>query len=327
MEGFVFHEVISMFPLDDITRSQFYWMESQGEIPQALRADSRKQRVWTPEMIPLIGAKLAPMYIPDIGTAIEIAIYISKGGGSYKTTFAYNFAKFLAMRGLKVLVIPLDFQQSMTLKFKYENAGSTRPGLCEVADGRADLRSVILKTNYPTLDIIPENSNLVKLDISIASKSFKEEYLSEILAPIKKDYQVIIYDNNPAWSNLALSSIYMSSFLCSPIGIDTHTTRTLPIFVDNMQTVFKNKKNINLTLIPGFVETNVAKQMNLSQIREAFSAYITTNEIRKSTTVDEANMADMSIFEYAPKSTAAEDFRRVYNEIWQRITKTSQVQQ
>lgn len=323
MEDFTFTDLMSMLEVEGLTRGQFYYMESTNAIPAASRLPDSNIRKWSIEQIPSIGKALAPLQLPAF-KPFSICVYVSKGGGSHKTTTAYNFAKYLAMHGVKVLIVPLDYQQSITSSFGYRSSliqktGKYYKGLLEVAEGDVDVKDVVLPTNYSNLFIIPENTKLMRLEVLISSGSFKEEFVSKLIAPIKNEYDVIIYDNNPARSDLALSSIYASDVVLAPIGVDSRSIEVLPTFYETMQMNFKGKKDLQIIFIPGLVEKNSVKKDNIHTLRGMFKNMVTNNEIRKSTLIDEANSSRLSIFEYAPKSNVAEDYKKVCGEVWDRI--------
>lgn len=307
-----------------ITRDAFYALEAKGEIPPAVRKGASNYRYWTLDAFAQIGETYS--VLEKIGVCVVISVLLTKGGGSHKTTTAMNLACYLALNGKKVLLIPLDFQLSLSKKFGFDNSINNvkrtkvyHPGLFEVIDSKLSIDTVIKKTRFPNIDIIPESANLIRLEVLINSTSFRESVLRNTIAPIVNNYDVIIFDNNPAWDILRLNSLCASDILISPIGIDSNSAEALPMFLETLDGQLKGYTLKEKIFVPGFAENTALKREILEEYREKYPLLFTRTEIRRLISIDEASTNNMSIFEYAPKSTGADDYKKVCDEIWTRI--------
>lgn len=306
-----------------VSRPTFYTWEDEKLIPQSERG-KQGYRYWKSEDLPGIGTYACPFIKPD--KTISICIYISKGGGAHKTTFAYNLAKFLAMHGIKVLLIPLDFQQSMSKKFGFRDdyADDDLRGyndLYDVAVGKIKIEKAIYKTSFPNIDIIPESISLTMLETHIQSVSFREHTISNLIKDIKNNYDVILYDNDSSWDNLAINSIVASDIIVAPIGVDSHTIKIVPLFLKTLEKKLNNHPIDDIIFVPGMTENTTIKKGILELLKGKFPQHTLNNDIRKSSIIDEANFSNLSVFEYAPKSTVSEDYKRACTEIWDRIVR------
>lgn len=304
-----------------VSRPTFYAWEDSAVIPASQRG-KQEYRYWKIEDLPAIGAFVDAFKKPS--RTISIAIYVSKGGGAHKTTFAYNLAKFLAMHGIKILLIPLDFQQSMSKKFGFRDdydSDDTRGyyDLYDVAIGKIKIEKAIVETDFPNIDIIPESISLTTLETYIQSVSFREQTILNLVKNIKHKYDLIIYDNDSSWDNLAINSIVASDIVIAPIGVDSHTIKIIPLFLKTLEKKLNNHPIDDIIFVPGMTENTTIKRGILDTLKSKFSQFVTVNDIRKASIVDEANFSNMSVFEYAPKSTVAEDYKRVCKEIWDRV--------
>lgn len=322
-----FNAIKRIFDLE-ITRDAFYNLEKKEAIPQSKRKkENDSYRYWDIKDLAKIGPKfsiLGPR--KNKKDAIVTSIYLTKGGGSHKTTFCFNFSKFLALNGKKILLIPLDFQLNLSKKFNFDNSitnvkktGKYYKGLFEAIDNDLPVNDVIFKTDFPNIDIIPESSNLVRLEVLINSKSFRESIIKQKIKDALKNYDIIIFDNNPSWDILALNSICASDVLISPIGIDSNSSDTLPIFLETLNKQLQGLKLKDIIFIPGFYENNILKKQILEAYRADYPSHFTRNEIRKSTSIDEALGRGLSIFEYDHKSQACDDYKKICHEVWSRI--------
>jgi hypothetical protein len=90
--------------------------EERGDIPEAERFKRKGKRgievrKWRRDQLPAIGAKYGFLKQPK--EQHVICVFTPKGG-VLKTTLSFNFARLLALNGIKTLVIGLDAQCSMT---------------------------------------------------------------------------------------------------------------------------------------------------------------------------------------------------------------------
>ena len=147
--------------------------EASGTIPTAKRIPRGKTsiRVWSLEDLPAIGGKYG--FLKKLNEKLILAVYTAKGG-VLKTTLSYNLARIIALHGMKVLVIGLDSQGSITdLALRplsqLENLEELdrHRGLYNFFLGELTLDEIIVKTALPTLDVIPETPSLVLLDRKI----------------------------------------------------------------------------------------------------------------------------------------------------------------
>ena len=281
----------------DFTKDSFYKMERKNEIPKATRRGS-SYRYWTIQNIAEIGEKFRTLSkLDDHKKPLKMSFYLTKGGGSHKSTTAFNLARYYALMGVKTLLVPLDFQMNMSKRLGMDNTpsviksrGSYFKGLFECFDSNLDVRKVIYKTGFPNIDIIPESRQLVRLEVLLNSISYsRETALKKLLEPIKKEYELIIFDNNPNWNILSVNSIVAADILVSPIGCDSNSLDTIELFNSTIDDQLKGLKIADRVFIAGFTENNALKKQILEIYHDNYNSYFLRSDIRKSTSVDEAN--------------------------------------
>lgn len=313
----------------DFSKDYFYKMEKRNEIPQATRRGS-SYRYWTIKNIAEIGKKFRTLSkLHDDKRPLKMSFYLTKGGGSHKSTTAFNLARYYALMGIKTLLIPLDFQMNMSKRLGMDNTpsviksrGSYFKGLFECFDGNLDVRESIHKTGFPNIDIIPESRQLVRLEVLLNSISYsRETALKQLLAPIESEYELIIFDNSPNWNILSVNSIVACNALVSPIGCDSNSLDTIELFNSTIDDQLKGLKMVDRIFIAGFTENNALKKQILEIYHENYGNYFLRNDVRKSTSVDEANAQNISIYEYAPRSAVCEDYKKVAIELWERAVR------
>ena len=314
------------------TKTSLLRDEANGLIPKASRENrgENKVRVWHTKDLPKIGSLYGLLKKPE--SCKVIAIYTAKGG-VLKTTLAYNLARYLALNNISVLVIGMDVQCSVTdlLSSTTEKDISSlddiieMPGLyeftCDNQQTKESLQKYILTTDLSTLNYIPENISLNLLDQKIRDSQKREFFIDRIISPLKKDYDVIIFDNAPNWSFLIQNSLVAATDVISPVGCDIGTYRSIN---QNIGMINSYKENMELnwgsyTIVPTLLErTNISKNME-AKYRVDYSPIITSSSIRRAVKGQESVLENVSVIETDPSSSLASDYFDVISSIWQKI--------
>ena len=189
------------------------------------------------------------------------------------------------------------------------------------------IKKTIIPTTLPNIHIIPESPILIELELWLSSQNFREQLISKAIEPIKKDYDVIIFDTAPSWGNLVSNAVIASSHLVSPIGVDLMSYKTLPVFLQMIKKFCSAAKHNfdNIFLVPGFVDNSRLCQQVLGAYQQSYSDIFTVSNIRRSAFVPEALNAGLSIFEFAGKTPVADDYWNVCDELWSKIAKVEQL--
>lgn len=325
-------EIIKLYRMDR-TKTSIYRDESEKIIPEAERIKRGKTsvRVWPISVLPEIGSRYGFLKSPD-NTKI-ISIYSPKGG-VLKSTFSFNLARILAINGMKVLVIGLDVQGTISANLKVDDEESKLENIVDIKEikglyeasksiqnGGCSLEDTILDTNIPTLKYIPESSNLVHLEQKIRDESKREHFIDRLIKPLKKIFDVIIFDNSPNWNFLIQNSLVAATDVICPIACDIETYRSL---AQNIQLIndYKDKLELNwnnFILISTKLErTRISTQID-AQYKTLFPQLITPFSIRYTAKGQESSLSRVSAIEYEPESTLSDDYYAVIQDIWLKI--------
>ncbi len=308
-------------------KQKLFNYEKQGKIPLSKKKikGSFSTKFWELNDIPEIGKQLGFLNINK--NKIIFCFYTAKGG-VLKTTLAYSFARTLALNGIKTLIIGLDIQCSITditLPQKnteiLDNSIKQYPGIYQYLYENFDLNKIIIKTLIPTLDIIPETSNLNILEKKLRNEKKREFVFKEKITDALNDYDVIIYDNSPSWNMLIENALVSANNILSPIGCDIGTYISLKT---NLDTLYEFQETMNLKwnniyLLPTLLEkTKLSQQIYGSYLNELGEKLIAT-PIRKAVMGQEAIITRQSPIEYDPNSNLAQDYFELFNQIWKKI--------
>ncbi len=315
--------------------------ESRGEIPKATRIARGKKEVrkWTTEQLPEIGKRFG--FIPNRKERHQVISVFTQKGGTLKTTLSHAFARVLALHGVRVLVVGLDIQGSITKTMlpppanmdtlgdilAYNKAIKGLYHFFNQPEQSRRIEEVIHKTDLPTLDIIPETPQLNDLILLINQKTLREFRFRDELLPHLETYDVVLFDNGPSWNSLVENSLASSNALIQPVGCDVGTFQVLD---GNMAQIedFRVKAKItwdSQLLVPTLREnTKLSQQILGAYIAQYPARQLLTNTIRKSVAGQEALYLNRSALEHDPRSDLSDDYVNVVREIWERVCSTEQ---
>src|SRR5918993_4919297 len=136
-------------------------------------------------------------------------------GGTDKTTSTVNTAAALAKKGEKVLVVDLDQQASATRYLDLDPDAS--PNLYEVFMGVQQAPLAIRKTKHG-VDVL--SSHVLMAAIEEALEPGDETRLSDIIMPLRADYDFILIDTPPGKAMLAFNGLAAADLIIIPASAE-----------------------------------------------------------------------------------------------------------
>lgn len=232
-------------------------------------------------------------------------------GGTGKTTTAAAIAQAAAADGAKVLAIDLDPQGNLSF---FIGANQNAPGSYQLLHG-ANPGSLIQHTDQG-IDAIPAAPDLATERTTPGSA----KRLQRALEPIKKGYDLIIIDTPPQMGELVFNALQASTGLLIPLEADNSSLQGLFQITDIAHQIRSNS-NPGLE-ITGIILTRYDPRPKLNRVlrkaietrgREIGAPFLMA--IRQGIAIREAQAMQQSLFDYAPRSKPAQDYRKLYQTI------------
>lgn len=257
-----------------------------------------------------------------------IAIVNQKGGVG-KTTTSTNLSAALADMGKRVLVIDLDPQGNLTTHLGIgksnnltdesmaEETELSENTIYEVLKGRKKIREIITSRSNG-LDIAPSSLLLSAADLELGGVIGRELILKRAIQEVQDDYDAIVVDCPPALGLLSLNALAAVQSVIVPVQSEylaLHGVRQLLDTIDQVRAVYNPSLRVGGVLICLHDTRKRLSRAVADTIKSYFGDLVFDTVIRTNVALAEAPASGQTIFEYSPKSTGAEDYRALAEEV------------
>ncbi|BBL80528.1 sporulation initiation inhibitor Soj [Rubrobacter xylanophilus] len=254
--------------------------------------------------------------MPAVKAVVAI---VNQKGGVGKSTTAINLAAYLAGKGERVLVVDMDPQANAT-----SGLGVSAEGGCMydvLIEGRS-LQEVARSTRVERLEVAPSTINLVGAEVELVSSLAREYKLKKALQKLPQEaYDRVLVDCPPSLDLLTLNALAAADEVLIPIQCEYYALEGL---TQLMQSIRMVREELNPGLRIGGVlltmfdpRTNLSRQV-VEEVRSFFGDSVFRTIIPRNVRLSEAPSFGLPIALYAPKSTGAEAYEAVAEEVLSR---------
>jgi chromosome partitioning protein len=241
--------------------------------------------------------------------ARRVAI-LNQKGGTGKTTTAVNLAAGIADRGFDVLLVDVDAQGNVGTSLGIRGERTLYHLLVDAATPPED----VIVPVRGHLDVITADATLAMAEVHLARIEVgRDRVLAERLAALRTKYQYVVLDCGPSLSLLNQNALTFADEVLIPVSCDY-------LALVGVKQVLKTLKDIDKHLghsvrVSGVVPTFFDARTRLArEAVDTLSGHFKDRlyePIRRSTRLAEAPSHRQTIFEYAPESSGADDYRRL----------------
>jgi chromosome partitioning protein len=246
-----------------------------------------------------------------------LAIANQKGGVG-KTTTAINLGAGLGALERRVLLVDCDPQGNATRGLGLR---ATPPHLYHVLSGEVPTLEAIRPTEFPNLDLLPSDRDLVGVEVEFVGEAGWEVRLREALAPVADRYDTILLDCPPSLGHLTVSALAAADGLLVPLQCEYYALEGISELI---ATVGRVQGGLNPRLaIAGILLTMYDDRTNLSrdvaeEARRHFAGKVYETVVPRNIRLAEAPSHGLPIFQYDIKSRGAEAYLALARELLRR---------
>lgn len=237
-----------------------------------------------------------------------IAIHNQKGGTG-KTTTAISLGAAFTKRGHRVLILDVDSQGHIRKVFNIKHKYNMYDLLIEDT-----LISECIVNVRKKLDCIFSDPTLEGAELILSNQNPEgRERLLSVRMELVSNYDFILIDCSPSLNLINQFALVYAQELLIPINMDYLGLVGATQVIDNLNMLEKELNN--RTKITGIIPTFVDFRINMTHqilktIQETFKGKILPN-IRIDTRIQQAIAQHKTIYEYDPKSRAAQDYDKL----------------
>ncbi|WP_446027533.1 ParA family protein [Lelliottia amnigena] len=157
---------------------------------------------------------------------MQVISVISTKGGVGKTTISANLGGFLADAGLRILLVDLDIQPTLSSYFQLRHRASG--GTYELlAFNERNLSKLVSRTSIEHLDVIVSNDNHCQLNTLLLQAPDGRLRLRNLLSGLTSHYDLLLIDTQGARSVMLEMAVLASDLLLSPVTPDILSAREM----------------------------------------------------------------------------------------------------
>lgn len=236
--------------------------------------------------------------------SVIVAIANQKGGVG-KTTTAINLGAALGALEKKVLLVDCDPQGNAT---RGVGLSAEAPHLYQVLSGQNEASEAIRPTNFPGLDLLPSDRELVGVEVEFVGVQGWEHQLGEALEQIADRYDVIFLDCPPSLGHLTVNALVAAHRILVPLQCEYYALEGISELIATVRRV-QTRLNPELD-VSGILLTMYDDRTNLSRdvaenVRSHFDSKVFQTIVPRNIRLAEAPSHGVPILEYDIKSRGA----------------------
>jgi chromosome partitioning protein len=247
----------------------------------------------------------------------KIGICNNKGGVG-KTTFSFCLGGVFAEMGKRVLMVDMDQQGSLSSSF-VKNINDIPYVITDaLLDEQRPIKTVVQKTDFENIDIVPANLTLGRLESELISERDSHYCLADKLKEIEGEYDLILMDAPPNLGLATWSVLTASEGVIIPLEAQDYSVKGTGYLHTVIQKVRK-RANPSLTIL-GYVINRYDGRRRIEQdfksmIEQHLGEKVFKQVLKDSVMYVEAVTVGKPITFLNPKSEQAETFRQIGTEV------------
>lgn len=227
-------------------------------------------------------------------------------GGTGKTTSTVNLGYSMAVLGKRVLLVDADPQSNLTPFFTASHGYEGRT-IRELYYNPERIRSIIVRSKYPNIDIIKGNVRLKETDAGDGQS------LRAALEQVQQDYDVCMIDTRPALEPITRSALLAADIILTPVLLDKFCRDNLLLLENELQSIIEEE--IPWRIFANKVENKRSQRNTYADMVQKHDWSFLDTCISKGATVENALELYKPVLKHRSKSLVARDYMDLAEEL------------
>ena len=219
-------------------------------------------------------------------------------GGVGKTTTTVTLAGLLKERGNRVLLVDTDPHASLTTYLGFD-ADEIKISLFDIFQqdeiDKSSVQSLICKTDFAGLDIIPAHMSLATLDRVMGNRNGMGLVLKRAIDALEDEYDYALIDCPPILGVMMVNALAASTRVLIPVQTEFLAMKGLERMMRTLKIMKKSKPHsFSVTVVPTMYDKRTrASLTTLQELKVRFKDYVWPSAIPIDTKFRDASLKRM----------------------------------
>ena len=250
----------------------------------------------------------------------EVIACANQKGGVGKTTTVVSVASYLAIEGLRVLLVDMDPQGNATSGLGIDK-DAIEVSVYDILLGDLGAAAAVLGTSIEGLAILPSNRSLAGAEVELVPNSGRERRLKRVLDEMRDEYDFILVDCPPSLGLLTVNALTAADSVLIPLQCEYYALEGLSQLLATIDLIrghlnpSVSLKGVVLTMHDG--RTSLSADVS-AEVRRHLGDQVFEAVVPRSVRLAEAPSYGQPIARYSPSSRGARAYQALTAELLER---------
>jgi len=258
---------------------------------------------------------------------LHVLTIANQKGGVGKTTTTVALGGLAAEQGLRVLLLDLDPQGSLTSYFR-KDPDAMELSVFTLFQERKELsyasvKRLIQVTDFPNIEVLPSSPALAALERQAIGQDGMGLVLNRALAQVCDDYDLVLIDTPPLLGILMVNALAACQHLLIPVQTEFLALKGLERMVATLKMMGKSRKRLlSYTILPVMFDRRTQASVgSLRTIRNTYPEQVWPGHVPVDTKLRDVSKAGLPPHQYDAETRGVEAYRSLLKFVQQHLAR------